>query len=245
MGAEASMATVLDRDPAACVGLENLNDVSQLLHAFHEVGARRATGKLAKRAAADAPLTDPRGLAALLNALRTTGAVAAVAALMERDPAAHVDPSTRSPAGLLATLHIMEERQAAESLALRAAALVPLADRDGLVALLRVLRSMNAAEAIAVLMARNPVAHVDLAEDESLSEAMRDEYPVEKDIANLRHEFQQVGAEAAASALVTRCADAGMFCWFRDTGWAEIRCCPSGREPDGSPSSPWGWEDLF
>jgi hypothetical protein len=63
------------------------------------------------------------------------------------------------------------------------------------------------------------------------------------DMARLLRSLREAGAHEQAAALVARLPTVGMFRLFLEqTGLAnQLRF---GREADGSPAAPWGWEDL-
>jgi hypothetical protein len=84
------VATLLDRDPAAHVSLDDPDKVAALLGALGEAGADGQVAALAHRAAAQASLDEPYKVAGLLGALRAAGATGQIATLLDRDPAAHV-----------------------------------------------------------------------------------------------------------------------------------------------------------
>jgi hypothetical protein len=55
--------------------------------------------------------------------------------------------------------------------------------------------------------------------------------------------LREAGAEDLVTALIDRLPGAGMFELFRQQEARRDRF-RSGREADGSPAGPWGWEDL-
>jgi hypothetical protein len=55
--------------------------------------------------------------------------------------------------------------------------------------------------------------------------------------------LREAGAEQQATALADRMPGAGLFELFRDQEHRQDRF-RFGREADGSPAEPWGWEDL-
>jgi hypothetical protein len=59
----------------------------------------------------------------------------------------------------------------------------------------------------------------------------------------LLYMLREVGAEEQAAALAARLPGAGMFELFREQEDRQDRF-RFGREVDGSPAGPWGWEDL-
>jgi len=181
-------------------------------------------------AAARRSLDDPGGVASLLNQLRAAGALEQAAALLARDPAAHValdDPG--GVASLLGSLRAaVALEQAAALLARDPAAHVALDDPGGVAFLLDRLQAAGAPEQAAALAAR-------VADRVSLSNPAS--------VAFLLDSLRAAGAPEQAAALAARLPGAGMFELFRkeqdglDRFWF-------GRETDGSPSGPWGWDDL-
>jgi hypothetical protein len=62
-------------------------------------------------------------------------------------------------------------------------------------------------------------------------------------VADLLDRLREAGAGEQAAALVSRLPAAGMFGLFlKQNGLAEQ--FRFGREADGAPAAPWGWEDL-
>ena len=80
------------------------------------------------------------------------------------------------------------------------------------------------------MLRRDPAAHVSL---DNPSYAL----------AGLLGELRAAGAEQQATALTERLPVAGMFELFREQE-GRLDRFRFGREADGSPAGPWGWEDL-
>jgi hypothetical protein len=78
-----------------------------------------------------------------------------------------------------------------------------------------------------------------LAERAAVHAALDDPYGV----AALLDSLRRAGAEQQAAALAERLPEAGMFRLFRERESSQDRF-RFGREADGSPAEPWGWEDL-
>jgi hypothetical protein len=131
----------------------------------------------------------------LLSRLQAAGAQEQAAALLRRDPAAHVS----------------------------------LGDPGGVAELLSSLRAAGARQQAAALLARDPAAHVSL--DDLFA------------VAELLDGLRAAGAQEQAAALAHRLPGAGMFELFREQEEHQDRF-RFGRETDGSPAGPWGWEDL-
>jgi hypothetical protein len=99
----------------------------------------------------------------------------------------------------------------------------------GVVRLLSVLRSEGADEQAAALLARDPAAHI--------------AFGLPSGVAELLSALREAGAEQQARTLVDRLPAEGLFDLFaKQPGHMERYRL--GREPDGSPAPPWGWEDL-
>jgi hypothetical protein len=229
-GAQEQLTVLLRRDPAACVSLDNPYGVAVLLHSLREAGLHEHAAALASRAAAHAPLDDAYLVASLLHGLLEAGAYEQAAALASRAPA-HVPLDNL--AGMTFLLQMLREAGAHEQITALLdrdlVACVPLSDCYGVARLLRELREADAPEHIAALLDRDPAACVHL-DDRS-------------DVAELLNELRKAGAEQQANALIARLPAAGLFRIFLEQhSYADQ--FRFGREADGSPSAPWGWEDL-
>ena len=222
-------AAVLAARAAAHAALDHPAAVAWLLHYLREAGADEQAAALAARAAAHAALDNPSGVAELLVRLRLAGADEQAAALLARDPAAHAaldDPL--SVADLLAGLRKAGADEQAAALAARAAAHVSLDDSRDVASLLSSLREAGEHEQAAALAAR-AAAHTPL------------DYPA--DVAYLVVRLREAGADEQAAVLAARLSAAGMFVpVLEQQGSADQ--FRFGREADGTPAAPWGWEDL-
>ena len=191
----------------------------------HPSPCLRGDSRPASWAAAHVPLDDPVGVAWLLRSLREAGAQDQAAALLDRDPAAHAaldDP--RAVADLLDSLREAGAQDQAAALAGRAAH-VSLDSPFGVIELLDWMREATAQDHTAELAA----AYVSL-----------DDPPA---VTRLLDSLREAGAQDQATALADRLPAAGMFRLFlQQQGPADQ--FRFGRETDGSPSAPWGWEDL-
>jgi hypothetical protein len=215
---------------AAHVPLDNPWAVAELLDRLRAAGAHeQATALLACDPAAHAPLDDPVGAASLLDSLREAGAHEQAAALLARDPAAHAlldDPL--GVAGLLGSLREAGAHEQAAALTGRAAAHTPLDNPDDVASLLHSLREAGAHEQAAALAAR-AAAHTPLDDPSGVDD--------------LLDSLREAGAHEQAAALTDRLPAAGMFGLFLEQeGLADQ--FRFGREADGAPAAPWGWEDL-
>jgi hypothetical protein len=92
------------------------------------------------------------------------------------------------------------------------------------------LREAGAEEQVARLVGRDPAAHVSLDNPD---------YAVPMLVDTLR----ETGAEEQAMKLVDRLPAEGHFGLFCRQSAHHVQY-RYGREPDGSPTSPWGWGDL-
>ena len=265
-GAHEQATALLDRDPAAQVALDDPDRVAELLYTLREAGAPEQATALASRAAAQVTLDNPYTVARLLDRLREAGAHEQATALLDRDPAAQValdDPEDvaellgelreagaheqatalldREPAAqvalddplgvaeLLGELREAGAHEQATALASRAAAHATLDDPVGVALLLGELREAGAPEQATALLDRDPAAQV----------ALDNPYTV----ALLLGELREAGAPEQATALAARLPAAGMFGLFLEQHGRTDQF-RFGREADGSPSAPWGWEDL-
>ena len=270
-GAHEQAAALADR-AAARAALHDPSAVALQLDRLRAAGAHQQVTALADRAAAHAALDDPGGVARLMGSLRRAGAHEQVVALLARDPATHAalhDPY--GVASLLGSLQWADEWQRAgaheqvTALADRAAAHAPLDDPGAVASLLDSLREAGAHEQAAALLARDPAAHAALddpqgvaslldslreagareqtaallARDPAAHAALHDPYGVASLLASLR----AVGAHEQTAVLTGRLPTANMFGLFLELQGPADRF-RFGREADGTPAAPWGWEDL-
>jgi hypothetical protein len=198
---------------------------------------------LAARAAHDAPLDNPFGIARLLRTLRNAGADEAVSALLARRPAEHTALSGLSGfkqtvttlnapfgvAGLLRALRDAHAVEAAFALAARAAHSSPVDDPREVQTLLAELRYMRAEDAFSTLASR-------AASNISFNDS--------GGVAGLLKTMRYGGADEAASALAARAANAGLWELSSKADPEKARQYKFGRQPDGAASAPWKWLDL-
>ena len=131
---------------------------------------------------------------------------------------------------LLESLQQAGADEQAAALADRAAAHTPLDDPHDVAYLLGSLREAGADEQAAALLARDPAAHT----------AVDDP----RGVAYLLESLEQAGADEQAAALTGRLSAAGMFWLFLKEQKGLADQFHFGREADGIPAAPWGWEDL-
>jgi len=262
-GASEAIKAVLARDPARHADFYDLQAVGRLAAELHAVGDIEAVRTLATRMADDAAdADDPGYLAERLEEVRTGGAAPAVQVLLDRDPAGQAvldDPGNvawllgelrvagagdqvrvllaRDPAGqvrlggdpadiarLLRALRTAGASDGTRSLAARAAEGARLGEPLGAARLLEELLAARAGDAVRALLARDPGRQVVLGPDQA------------RGVARLLAALRAAGTAQAAQALAERAADAGLYHLKEDR--ADY---PFGREPDGSPASPWRW----
>ncbi|UGY92469.1 hypothetical protein [Streptomyces gobiensis] len=263
-GAEEQVGVLLDRDPAANAPVHAPGGVAYLLDSLRKAGAEEQTAALAARAVAQVPLDGPNELGFLFAVLRKAGAEEQVGVLLDRDPAIHTpldDPL--GVAYLLVSLLEVGAEEQMVTLAARAVAQVPLDDPGGVAFLLVGLWKAGAEEQTAALAAR-AVAQVPLDDPNELGFlfAVLREVGAKEQIAALAARavaqvrfddsnellglvlaaLREVGTEeqiAAMDALLPVARDLGQY--NKVGGSQELRL---GREPDGSATSPWTWEDL-
>jgi len=254
-GAHEQAAALLARDPAAHAALDNPYGLTWLLDSLRQAGAHeQVAALLARDPVGHAALDDPGDVARLLGSLRQAGAHEQVAALLARDPVGHAaldDPG--DVARLLGSLQAAGAHEQAAALAARAAAHAPLDDpgqvarllgsppqvgvyeQVGLDGLVRMSVSVDRLwqagvyEQAAALLARDPAAHAALDDPGS--------------VASLLDSLQAAGAHDQAAVLTDRLSAAGMFVLFlkQNDPADQFRF---GRQADGTPAAPWGWEDL-
>ena len=229
-GAAEQITALLHRDPAARVALDDPAAVVGLLDGLLEAGSEeQVTALLHRDPAAHVALGDPAAVARLLDGLRAAGAEEQVTALADR-AAAHValgDPA--AVARLLDGLRAAGAEEQVTALADRAAAHVALDDPYAVAGLLGRLLEAGAAEQVTALLHRDPAAHVFL----------DDRYQM----ARLLDVLREAGAAEQVTALAERLSAAGMFELFCEQE-GHLDRFRFGREADGSPAEPWGWEDL-
>ena len=235
-GAQDQAAALLARDPAAHAALGDPYAVAYLLGSLRAAGAYEQAAALASRAAAHAAhaaLGDPRAVARLLGSLRAAGAQDQAAALLARDPAAHA--ALGDPYGVAVLLGSLRaagaQEQAAALLARDPAAHAALGDPYGVAVLLGSLRAAGAQDQAAALAGRAAAhaAHAALDNPDA--------------VAVLLGSLRAAGAHEQAAVLTDRLPAAGLFGLFLKQQGHEDQF-RFGRQADGSPAAPWGWEDL-
>ena len=240
VGAKEQVSALLARNPAVHVDLGDPGALSFLLGELREVvGAReQVSALLARKPAAYIDLGNPQAVGQLLSRLREMGAEEQVSALVARNPvdqfsADSVDP----PASLLLPLHEMGASDQVAVLAARIATHASVDNPGTLAALLSGLRAVGAKEQAAALLARNPAARIHL---ENSNEAHAYHYD---HLTTLLGVLQEMGADEYVEELLGLLVGAGFFRLFCRQEDRHKRF-QFGREADGSPAKPWGWDDL-
>ena len=229
-GAQEQVAALAGR-AAAHVPLDHPKSMAELLNSLREAGAQEQAAELAGRAVAHVSLDDPYAPGGLLDSLREAGAQEQAAALLARDPASHVSlDNPYAPGGLLDSLREAgAQEQAAALLARDPASHVSLDNPYAPGGLLDSLRKAGAQEQAAALLARDPASHVSLDNPGA--------------VAFLLRILREASAQEQAAALTARLPAEGMFTIFREQEDRQDQF-RFGRNADGSPAGPWGWEDL-
>ena len=222
-------ATALAEGTAVQVVRANPGRVAMLLYSLREAGAQDQATALAERAAAQAPLTNPFDVVSLLDQLQKAGAQDQVTALAKRaaNQVALDDP--RGVAALLDQLQDAGAQDQVTALAKRAANQVALDDPRGVAALLDHLRWAGAQDQVTVLLDRAPADQV----------ALADPAGVDMLLGSLR----EAGDQDQVALLVDRLPGEGLFELFSGQGNNQA-LYQFGRNADGSPAEPWGWEGL-
>ena len=222
--------TALAGRVAADAAVDDPAGVALLLKSLQETGASRQFTVLAHRASRQTFLEDPGGVAKLLSSLQEAGADRNFSVLLKRSPAAHA--SLASPSGVTSLLGELRKAGAGREVGVltdRASHHVSLSSPGGVAALLKALRVAGAYSQFSVLAARAAV-----------------EFPIASgyytDMGLLLDELLEAGAHQESSALLARLPAAGQFSLFRQRSGSQFRF---GREPDGRPADPWGWDDLI
>ncbi|MFI5066435.1 MAG: hypothetical protein ACHP9Z_20995 [Streptosporangiales bacterium] len=179
-GARDQLTTLADR-AAAHTSLGDWLDVIRSLAQLREAEAREHLVILADRAVAGIPLDDPHAVAMLLEELWEAGAQEQVAALLARDPAAHV--AIHRPDWVDKLLLILRRAGGTEqaaalvdrisALAGQAAINIPLDAPGEIAGLVQALHELSAHEQIAALLARDPATRVTVEDPAAVAKLIR------------------------------------------------------------------------
>ena len=191
------VATLLARDPAAQVRIDQTGSVNSLLLELLEADAEPQFTALAARAASRAPLDDPF-LGGLLFMLDRGGAREQIAALLARDPAAHASLDNEAVAVLRVALQMVGARDQVAALIDRRAALiaarVAVSDPSAVAELLPALNEAGAHEQVTELATR-AAAQAPLDDAQAVAELL-----VALNEAGAHEQVTELATRAAAQA---------------------------------------------
>jgi hypothetical protein len=234
------LTMLLDRDPAAHAALDDPHGVARLLGKLPWRGRDEQVSRLlARDPATHVPLRDWRSVLELLDTLRRADSFGHFAAAREQFtvlahriiPQMPLDATGTVVTLLRCLLEADAHQQVAALLARDPAAHGALDDPYDVAGLLNNLRKADAHQQVATLLARDPAAHVIPQGNFSTG------------VPQLLYSLRQAGADDQARLLISRLPAFGMFYQFNNEQGIAGRF-HFGREQDGSPSAPWGWEDL-
>ncbi|MEV6824777.1 hypothetical protein [Amycolatopsis sp. NPDC051102] len=225
--AEGQIVSLLARNPAGNIKLDNLFGVISCLEALKKCGADDQVRKLSVRAAADAPLGEAHNVGLLLDFLSRVGMADQVAVLLARDPARQVVVNLhRSADSLLPTLHELGAGEQVTALADRIVANAPFGQPDTIARLSEALLAVDAD------------GHA-----EELERRLKATYLSDEEWDPADPVIPRASDEAGDVIPVDRLPAAGHFDRFLEADDHATRF-RFGREPDGTPAEPWTWDDL-
>lgn len=241
------------RDLATRAELRDLEGVAELLRALEVAQEAGQVNALATRAAADAPVSRAYSVAELLRALRDVRAEAQVTALASRVVADTVLGRDASLPMLLRTLCELGAEDQAAALATRIADSYPVSYAGDVAELLHALWKARANEQIAAFVARiashardtEPAYVAALvericADPYSLVEFDGPEDPDHAPaVADLLKALRSAGAADLVAAALKSQPRRPSY-----NSRSTAQSADFGREPDGSATAPWGWDDL-
>ena len=201
---------------------DNRRDIIQLLATYPWAGTGERAPALAGRATHH---DNPYEVAWLLDVL--WWAEGQAAAVVARDHGAHGKPGDTTQ--LVKALRKADTEGQVAVLAARAVADAHLDNPYEVARLLNALRGADADEQVAALIARDPAAVVALDNPDG--------------VARLLAALRKAGIEKQARTLLNRLPAEGWFGDFLEHANHRMRY-RFGRESDGSPAAPWGWDDL-
>jgi hypothetical protein len=184
--ADVALAELLSRNPVAHISLDSLRGVADLVGVLRRAGAEEAGGALAARAAEQAPLGDPQGVARLIRTLRKVGMV---------DPLNTLAARVTSLGDLLGHSDLVEALRGAgadAAIAALAALATSVGDSASISYVIGVLREAGADVAVAAFAAR-AADHAD--------------FDNPRAVAAMIGVLRRARADAAVAALATRAAE--------------------------------------
>ena len=221
---------LLQRDPASSVSLDNMGNVVRLLEIFSRVGAEEQIQVLMTR--------DP---ASRVSGGDVTGAMRLMGCLRRLGFEEHAD-------AVLARAHAMQ---------------VNIEDPESVTLLLNAYLSAGMTEQAAVLLASDPASHVLLDDSRKVADLLRalSAAGAEAQVSSLAARaatdtvfwalwtpgglpkaMREMGQGAQADLFERRILDEGEL---QDYNRDDLTRYRFGREPDGTPAEPWGWDDLL
>ncbi|MFI6691850.1 hypothetical protein ACIBLA_08805 [Streptomyces sp. NPDC050433] len=251
---------------AVCADI--VSEVAHLLGELRKYGTPQQVTTLAKKAAAEVSVRKPGNVAGLLDVLREVEERDQAIALARRadvEIPSLTDPSTVH--WLLRAMKSVGAEDAAGALAARTANALALGSRhsaDAVARMLEALREADTGGAVDILLDRAPAAEVDLdnlyhvallldvlrkaGADDQLTDlatrAVNDAFlNGSHAVAELLTALRKADAHAQIATLAERLPGAGHFDQFIEIGGAQGRF-RFGREPDGTDSTSWNWDDL-
>jgi uncharacterized protein YidB (DUF937 family) len=227
-GAEKQVAALLARGPAAHTDVDEPRAVARLLYSLREAGAAEQAKALAGRAAARTSVDDPEAVRWLLVDLRKSGAEEQAATLAGHAAANAALDHPRVVTRLVDILLEVGAAEQAAALAGRAAAHAAVDHAGSVTDLLYALREAGKTEQ-AWGLADRAAARVALDTPSAVDWLLM--------------VLKEAGAAEQATTLANRLPADGQFNLFCKQADHRVRY-RFGREPNGSPAPPWGWEDL-
>jgi hypothetical protein len=234
-GAGEQVAALLARDPAAHADLSHRSFTQWLLHRLQEAGADQQVTALLARDPELSFIVDTLPVGLILSTNRAMYRLPPLPPLSQVpvtrrgiEPAHAASPGLSDAVGVARELDSLREAGAGEQvsalLARDPAAHADLSDWDGAMSLLISLVNAGADDQAAALLARSP-AH--------LGSGFL--------VIDLVGRLRRAGVHELADALVSQLSAAGQFRTFLELQGDQFRF---GRETDGTPAEPWGWDDL-
>ncbi len=176
----------------AQIDLAHPHHVARLLNALREAGADwQATALLERDPAGHVDTGDLAGVSYLLEALYEAEAGTQIAAILASNLTANADAIDVDTIGLLHALHKVGAKAQLIDLAERAAASADPTDPDWMASLLSTFHEIGATDQINGLLARDPAAHIDVADSLEF-------------ISYLIDALNQVGADTQLTPLAER-----------------------------------------
>ncbi len=228
--ADDEFAVLLARDPAVHVAVDDLSAIRSLAAVLSAAGAKEQAAILIDRAVAHARPDDPGSIIMLVSGLKIAEAREQEKRVLANDPASRVaidDP--KAVAKLLYHLRRADSQEQTAALLTRdPAANAVLDDLSAVGDLLRSLQKTGSVDQVSTLTSR------------IVTEAVLGDFWGARELLGTLRETEE---EDQAEVIVSRLPSAGLFHLFLEQQGDPIMS-RFGREPDGNPAKPWGWENL-